>query len=617
LNKRLYGPSSNTKEADDGEGPELAVSGIAYELFVIDPALVSRVLPNVQGDLVNDDSGRRRAATRLIGKLLAHYVPASFSSTTRAPLTTTHPLLLDLYLGRFDDADDGVRLAALDGAAELLKTAAALGTDTRIGALAVVRAAEALLPKLDERSLDPSEAVRLRVVEVAANVASDSAGGLQLLATVLQKIFSRIWDKRAPVREACAEALSCLYAKHALPAWIEGRFDAAESLTWVPQLLCKAFSISVDQHLGRTAQLEEHIERHILGCSDGLNASQRALALLGFCVSASGDEAASRGLGLLLGRKREANLLMRHFLRPRIAKARSSEDAPGPTYMDATTKIENVGRMLPSIEDSNAHIRTFVVHLRSLDAVRDCALWKQLDRLTDPAAAEKTEEMGALLSELDRLLRVHRLTELAPLLRRALLSTWLLPDQVPTFLEAWSGTQVGSDKGQHSASPLACAARRAVADLSRYFPDAFSLHVGAIVQHLPRGVLEDAQAALRSLAALGRRRATVEDEATHSKVAPLQETDCTRVVGWLLEAAETVAVDVASRSSTSRKVLCTLRLFSEDQLPTALEQIIGWAEKQYKNGTLSCQALALHLVAAWLEQSQILENVPQVQALSL
>lgn len=43
---------------------------------------------------------------------------------------------------------------------------------------------------------------------------------------------------------------------------------------------------------------------------------------------------------------------------------------------------------------------------------------------------ESTAQLAGSLQELDRLLRVHRLAELAPLLRRALVSTWLLPDQV-------------------------------------------------------------------------------------------------------------------------------------------------------------------------------------------
>lgn len=56
---------------------------------------------------------------------------------------------------------------------------------------------------------------------------------------ILPDACRRILDKKPRVREACAEASAHLYATHALWRWTEGRFQEAQKLNWIPQLLCE------------------------------------------------------------------------------------------------------------------------------------------------------------------------------------------------------------------------------------------------------------------------------------------------------------------------------------------------------------------------------------------
>ena len=134
------------------------------------------------------------------------------------------------------------------------------------------------------------------------------------------------------------------------------------------------------------AQLEEHIEQHVLGCGAGLSDGQRALAMLGFYTSAAqgqnvvcvlqlntvvktlpkqeiirhvihghtwsymvihghtmegscqnsfssspqkGGEAAAHGLSVVFSKKRDCHKLLRQFIQLRIAKGAplAAEDA--------------------------------------------------------------------------------------------------------------------------------------------------------------------------------------------------------------------------------------------------------------------------------------------------
>ena len=345
-----------------------------YELYSIQPSLVARVLPNLQADLQNANPERRRATTAVIGQILAH---------GEAPMAS----LVDRFQERLGDADDGVRMTALEGTGAILHAAA--------GHEAVLPTAELVRLRMAERCLDPNDAIRLRAVELVTEVALASEQGLTLTLPMLPEACRRILDKKPRVREACAEASAQIYAKHALPRWIEGKHQEAQELIWIPQLLCEAYAAFCSSRLGYVAQLEEHIEQHVLGCGAGLSEAQRALAMLGFYSSAAqGGEASQHGLSVLFAKKRDAHSALHHFVKARASKASPlAADALALVQSEPQLEVlEQLARLSPSMDDKFSRPEVILAHVRSLDAVRDKALWKQLAQLLDPLAIESTGE---------------------------------------------------------------------------------------------------------------------------------------------------------------------------------------------------------------------------------
>eukprot|EP00747_Dinoflagellata_sp_TGD_P187817 gnl/TRDRNA2_/TRDRNA2_45873_c0_seq1.p1 gnl/TRDRNA2_/TRDRNA2_45873_c0~~gnl/TRDRNA2_/TRDRNA2_45873_c0_seq1.p1 ORF type:complete len:1344 (-),score=272.30 gnl/TRDRNA2_/TRDRNA2_45873_c0_seq1:173-4171(-) len=631
LNAALYSPhEADDPQSEVTEQETEALLGAVWELFQVEVSLVARVLPNLQTDLQCADERRRCMVTSLIGRMLSFRHTASGSSAAaQSPLVVTHPLLLDRFFERLDDAADEVRLAALDGAAAVLATALAIDTGGPRAppavSAALKNAAEKVRQLLVDRCLDPCDAVRLRVVEVAAEAASSQAG-LELLNGILPDIFRRVLDKKPRVREASAQHAARLYQQHALPAWIEGRYKWDESrytdamkLAWVPQLLCEAYAVFSTNRLGYTAELEEYLEEFILGRNAKLGAAERARALLGLHAAASADEHSARGLSLLLAKKRDANAALRRFLQLRMTRPSaalefnatmsgttsaalvpSTADAPGaPGAAEvAAMALESFSKLSPCMEDKGVRIEAMLTQLRVFDGVKDRALWTHLDRLSAlPSEALKTEDMGTLLEELGRLLRVHRITELRPLLRRALLCTWLLPDQVPALLKVWTE----SEEGVNGPSSLGLAISTAVADLPRYFPGAFLPHAEAIAQHLASAPSEDARNALRALAALGKRAAGSDSEAAGAP-PPL---DPEKLVEALLGVAAGYANDVDTAGQVCRQAVRSLGLFPADDSWAAVEQLLHWASQQLSSAHAAGKApsaVALRCAACCIQR---------------
>jgi len=367
-----------------------------------------------------------------------------------------------------------------------------------------------------------------------------------------------------------------------LPAWTEGRGEGGKALAWVPQLLCEAYSVFVGGQLGQTAQLEELIEQHVLGCGAKLEAPQRALALLGFCASAGCQDGPAQGLELLLRRKRDANAALRRYLQIRLQRGApllDPKDAPGlalstgegdPGLEGADTAaaaLKSLGRFSPTVEDRNARSENLFAHLRCMDACRDRALWTQLDHLSRPEAADRTADMESLLGEFDRLLRVHRLTELAPLFRRALLSTWLLPDQVPTLLEAG-----GMGSRRAASTSFSDDSRQIIVSISRFLPGAFVPHAKMIVQHLPDIESESSGAALHILGSLG--KSLITDRGV------MPELDRMQLFEVLLRTSSRLAQakDAATCGSVCRKAVRAFAVLPRSESCEAVEQALQWVK---------------------------------------
>ncbi|CAK0900897.1 unnamed protein product, partial [Prorocentrum cordatum] len=635
----LHGPAQ--APADAG-----SLLGSACELFVIEPAFVVRLLPHLQEDLQCADGARRRAATQAAGRMLSSAAVVEGPAGQRSPLLEAYPLLLDRYLERYVDVDDGVRAAALEGAGAILAAAAASGqscegADGQWG-VALASAAAKVRDELIGRCLDPCLAVRLRVVELAAEAAG-LPGGLELMGPAAPAIFRRVFDKKPLVREACIEAVGELYMERGLPAWVRGRPSEAARVLWAPQLLCEAFLALAGGRLGQTAQLEECLERCVLGCAGGLDAHGRAQAILGLCAAAAGSEDAARGLELLLARKRQARVRLQQFVALRVQKGAPllsqpalppaplllalpsppgpSEARPGSPLVTVATigsqlalsdgaaaeDAENpspahpaseaaaaLARLAPAAEARGAARGEAVeAQLRALDAVRDRALWAQLDLLLKGSDAGGqpiiTSELPQLLNELGRLLRVHGLTELEPLLRRGLAATWLLPDQVHALMDSWR-LEGGAPR----------AVQWAVAHLPKHFPAEFAPHVDALVARLAVGSTDDSRAAVKGLAALGRLRRSTDGDASSAGVAICGS----RLADALLATAAFSDAALAASEPVHREAVEALGLAERGSEPAALQKIFQWAQHRLADETCpTAIACGLHAAAACLESS--------------
>ncbi|CAK9082100.1 Sister chromatid cohesion protein PDS5 homolog A [Durusdinium trenchii] len=580
------------------------------ELYSIQPSLVARVLPNLQADLQNVNPDRRRATTAVIGQILAYCHPVSEGQN----VSTSETHLQDRFRDRLGDADDGVRMTALEGAAGVLQSAIAQVATAH----PVVAVGESLREKILERCLDPNDAIRLRAVEIVTEAALASEAGVRFLLPILPDACRRILDKKPRVREACAEASAKLYAKHALPRWTEGNYQAGQELNWIPQLLCEAYAAFCSSRLGYVAQLEEHIEQHVLGCGAGLSEGQRALALLGFYSSAAqGTEAAVHGLQTLLAKKRDAHRALRRYIQKRSEKAAPLGEADAGSSLvlwaalvphevaaaephsrpEAIEWLEQLGRLSPTMDDKYTRPEVLAAHIRAFDAVRDKGLWKQLEKLLEPAGQESTAQLAGSLQELDRLLRVHRLAELAPLLRRALVSTWLLPDQVAELLNIWKSSPEVLDEAP--SSELVAAAGITIANLAKSFPGAFMPFVGELAKLLPESSAEDAKVILQTLAAIAKR---ADLEPSQLEAQNLSQT--------LLEALS--LSESSSMASLSRKVAKIMLLLSEKDCCQVSLELLKWAEENKEASESKLQALSLQLAAALLEWSRRHPHFPHL-----
>lgn len=205
------------------------------------------------------------------------------------------------------------------------------------------------------------------------------------------------------------------------------------------------------------------------------------------------------------------------------------------------------------------------------------------------------------------MLRVHQLGGLAPLVRRALLSTWLLPDQVAQLLDIWKG---GAEVLETPCSELVAASRATISSLSKSFPGAFMPFAGELAKQLPESSAEDAKVILQTLAAIAKR--------VLQKPASDSQLSVQGLSQMLLDALSVAGDSRGSRASMSRKVAKILLLLPAGERSMVCMELLKWAQ-EIKDETTDVapklQALALQLSAALLEWSKRHpEDFPQVDA---
>ena len=338
----------------------------------------------------------------------------------------------------------------------------------------------------------------------------------------------------------------------------------------------------------------------MLGCGAGMEAHQRGLAFLGFYSSASsGSENSSQGLALLLSKKRDANEAFRRFLDKRIAKggpltpvptdgilvpvaARSPSDG-----MPQEDALVSLARYSPALEAS-----ALLPHLSAFDGVRDKALWSLLQALMSPSSSRhETNKLLDSLKELDKLLKMRNLANLTPLIRRALLCTWMSSDTVSALLELWSGRWPEAFQLEEESAPceLSAAARACVADLPKFFAGAVLHHADRIVKLMTTSA-EDAQAAAKALASIAKRAEALGVEATLADAKQLGDA--------LLEAYQVAMADTSPSDLPCRKFVRALKLMPSKERTTAGD---SWLSRAWASLSSTDKVAALRLASALFE----------------
>ena len=204
---------------------------------------------------------------------------------------------------------------------------------------------------------------------------------------------------------------------------------------------------------------------------------------------------------------------------------------------------------------------------------------------------------------------MHRLGELAPLVRRGLLSTWLLPDQVAQLLDLWKGG--ATEVIEAPCSELVAAARTTISSLSKSFPGAFMPFASELAKQLPESSAEDAKVILRTLAAIAKRVVQKPDKKSLLSAKGLSQ--------MLLDALAVAGDDRKSRASMSRKLAKILLLLPSSDRSTVCMELLKWAEENISDApadesSAKASAMALQLAAAMLEWSKrYLEDFPQLE----
>ena len=197
-------------------------------------------------------------------------------------------------------------------------------------------------------------------------------------------------------------------------------------------------------------------------------------------------------------------------------------------------------------------------------------------------------------------------------MRRALLSTWLLPDQVAQLLDIWKGGTI-EVLDEAPCSELVAAARTTISSLSKTFPGAFMPFAGELAKQLPDSSAEDAKVILQTLAAIAKRvlQKPVDENSLQLSTEGLSQ--------MLLDALA-VAGDSQSRASMSRKVAKILLLLPSAERSTVCMDLLRWAEENVSGdvaadeASANAAAMALQLAAALLEWSKRhLEDFPQLE----
>ncbi|XP_064483178.1 sister chromatid cohesion protein PDS5 homolog B-A-like isoform X1 [Ornithodoros turicata] len=167
------------------------VFAILSAVYCVRPSLTGEAISSLQDVVLCEDDGKRRAATRCLGKMLSEGSMATSYWTGS---------LVSTYLMRFDDISETVRLECATHTCQLL-----LRCPERLPA--------SIAGVLKRRQWDPNMQVRLAIVK---GIAEALKKGMDIDNDLLKIVANRVFDNEPEVRREAASALASLYRRNAL-----------------------------------------------------------------------------------------------------------------------------------------------------------------------------------------------------------------------------------------------------------------------------------------------------------------------------------------------------------------------------------------------------------------
>ncbi|CAM9525786.1 unnamed protein product, partial [Scytosiphon promiscuus] len=170
---------------------------LVYELHKVTPNMLTFILPEVAEQLKAEDVDVRAGACALLGRLFA---------SNRSEYGVEKPAIWSAFLGRFIDADVGIRRTMIDAATMIILRKPALRKD--------------LHSPMSLRLQDPDANVRSTTVRGLIDLVHEDPG--VLTKAVLEAVGQRMKDKKEIIRQFACIGMAKAFKRHIGSNWRPG-----------------------------------------------------------------------------------------------------------------------------------------------------------------------------------------------------------------------------------------------------------------------------------------------------------------------------------------------------------------------------------------------------------
>eukprot|EP00903_Cladosiphon_okamuranus_P009357 g8923.t1 len=362
---------------------------LVYELHKVTPNMLTFILPEVAEQLKAEDIDVRSGACTLLGRLFA---------SKHADYGKEKPNIWAAFLGRFIDADVGIRRTMVEAVTMILLRKPELRTELH----------HPMLLRLQ----DPDPNVRSAAVKGVIDIANKDPTVLH--KELLQAMGLRIKDRKDIIRQYACIGMSKAFKRHIGARWLPpqeyvygvggkseqtaGRGKKSKSskdpvrlkapsaeltpkLGWIPAMVVKAMSLREDWDL-RSKVL--HLLDEVIVPAE-LRDEARAAVLAHLCHGM--DMQARKGLAFVLKDKRVMRSAVVRYLDARDAfKAKKVGSTSGSVDKDLEAKLDASMEAVAGMHPSTAPSGKQLTLLKDLNGKQDKKIFRLLRVVCSPEA---------------------------------------------------------------------------------------------------------------------------------------------------------------------------------------------------------------------------------------